>query len=139
MKTKKTFHKKHIMNKLCLRKLKKNQKVKKKNMYICWNNIRSLTIWDKVFKSGLSKLCERQYLKYLKGYGLRKQSHMRYSLATWETKVKWLCYRYNQTKVHALERIAEKWIQGQISSGEKRVKFVANYAQKTAEESKPTK
>ena len=29
--------------------------------------------WDKVFKSGLSKFCERQPLKNLKGYGLLKR------------------------------------------------------------------
>ena len=31
-------------------------------------------IWDKVFKSGPSKNCERQPLKNLKGYGLLKQT-----------------------------------------------------------------
>ena len=30
------------------------------------------TIWDKVFKSGPSKICGRQCLKNLKGYGLLK-------------------------------------------------------------------
>ena len=29
--------------------------------------------WDKVFKNGRSKICERQPLKNLKGYGLLKQ------------------------------------------------------------------
>ena len=28
--------------------------------------------WDKVFKNGPSKICERQPLKDLKGYGLLK-------------------------------------------------------------------
>ena len=32
------------------------------------------TIWDKVLKSGLSKFCRRQALKYLKGYDLLKQT-----------------------------------------------------------------
>ena len=31
-------------------------------------------IWDKGFKNGLSKICERQPLKNLKGYGLLKQT-----------------------------------------------------------------
>ena len=31
-------------------------------------------IWDKVFKSGLSKFCGRQPLKNLKGYGLLQQT-----------------------------------------------------------------
>ena len=31
-------------------------------------------IWDKVFKSELSKFCGRQSLKNLKGYGLLKQT-----------------------------------------------------------------
>ena len=31
-------------------------------------------IWDKVFKSGLSKFCGRQHLKKFKGYGLLKQT-----------------------------------------------------------------
>ena len=31
-------------------------------------------IWDKVFKSGPSKICERQPLKSLKGHGLLKQT-----------------------------------------------------------------
>ena len=30
-------------------------------------------IWDKVFKNRPSKICERQPLKNLKGYGLLKQ------------------------------------------------------------------
>ena len=30
-------------------------------------------IWDKVFKSGPSKICGRQPLKNLKGYGLLRQ------------------------------------------------------------------
>ena len=33
-----------------------------------------LLIWDKVFKNGPSKICERQPLKNLKGYGLLKQT-----------------------------------------------------------------
>ena len=33
-----------------------------------------LDIWDKVFKSGLSKFCGRQPLKDSKGYGLLKQN-----------------------------------------------------------------
>ena len=32
-----------------------------------------MVIWDKVFKSGPSKICGRQPLKNLKGYGLLKQ------------------------------------------------------------------
>ena len=32
------------------------------------------TIWDKVSKSGPSKICGRQPLKYLKGYGVFKQT-----------------------------------------------------------------
>ena len=31
-------------------------------------------LWDEVFKSGLSKFCGRQPLKYFKGYGLLKQT-----------------------------------------------------------------
>ena len=31
-------------------------------------------IWDKVFKNGLSKICGRQPIKYLKEYGLLKQT-----------------------------------------------------------------
>ena len=31
-------------------------------------------IWDKAFKNGPSKICERQPLKDLKGYGLLKQT-----------------------------------------------------------------
>ena len=31
-------------------------------------------IWNKVFKSGLSKFCGRQPLKNFKGYGLLKQT-----------------------------------------------------------------
>ena len=31
-------------------------------------------IWDKVFKSGLSKFCGTQPLKKLKGYGKLKQT-----------------------------------------------------------------
>ena len=33
-----------------------------------------LLTWDKVFKNGPSKICERQPLKNLKGYGLLKQT-----------------------------------------------------------------
>ena len=33
-------------------------------------------MWDKVFKSGLSKLCGRQPLKNLKGNGLLKQNEI---------------------------------------------------------------
>ena len=33
-----------------------------------------LLIWDKVFKNGPSKICERQPLKNLKEYGLLKQT-----------------------------------------------------------------
>ena len=38
-----------------------------------WLN--SNDIWDKVFKNGLSKICGRQPLKNLKGYGLPKADH----------------------------------------------------------------
>ena len=31
--------------------------------------------WDKVFKNGPSRMCGRQPLKYLKGYGLLKVDH----------------------------------------------------------------
>ena len=31
-------------------------------------------MWDKVFKNGPSKICGRQPLKNLKGYGLLKQA-----------------------------------------------------------------
>ena len=37
-------------------------------------------IWDNVFKSGLSKFCERQPLKKLKGYGLLKRNKQTISL-----------------------------------------------------------
>ena len=37
-------------------------------------NINSMFIWDKVFKNGPSKICGRQPLKNLKGYGLPKQT-----------------------------------------------------------------
>ena len=33
-----------------------------------------IKIWNKVFKSGPSKICGRQPLKNLKGYGLLKQT-----------------------------------------------------------------
>ena len=33
-------------------------------------SLNSIFIWDKVFKNGPSKICERQSLKNLKGYGL---------------------------------------------------------------------
>ena len=33
-----------------------------------------LLIWDKVFKNGPSKICERQPFKNLKAYGLLKQT-----------------------------------------------------------------
>ena len=36
-------------------------------------------IWDRVFKNGPSKICGRQLLKNLKGYGLLK--HLRKNLA----------------------------------------------------------
>ena len=36
--------------------------------------ITSNAIWDKVFKNGSSKICGRQLLKNLKGYGLLKHS-----------------------------------------------------------------
>ena len=36
-----------------------------------------ISIWDKVFKSGPSKICGRQRLKNLKGYGLLK-GHLHY-------------------------------------------------------------
>ena len=32
-----------------------------------------MSFWDKVFKSGPNKICGRQSLKNLKGYGLLKQ------------------------------------------------------------------
>ena len=32
------------------------------------------TIWDKVSKSGPSKICGRQPLKHLKGYGVFKET-----------------------------------------------------------------
>ena len=35
-------------------------------------NVRN--IWDKVFKNGPNKVCRRQSLKNLKGYGLLKQT-----------------------------------------------------------------
>ena len=44
-------------------------------MHILLYLVRNLTtIWDKVFKSGLSKFCGRQPLKKFKGYGLLKQT-----------------------------------------------------------------
>ena len=36
--------------------------------------VEQCNIWDKVFKSRLSKFCGRQPLKNFKGYGLLKQS-----------------------------------------------------------------
>ena len=33
-----------------------------------------LLIWDKIFKNGLRKICGRQPLKELKGYGVFKQN-----------------------------------------------------------------
>ena len=36
--------------------------------------IQSYLIWDKVFKKGPNKVCGRQPLKNLKGYGLNKQT-----------------------------------------------------------------
>ena len=41
--------------------------------YMMFNPPLLLCIWDKVFKSGPSKICGRQPLKNLKGYGLLKQ------------------------------------------------------------------
>ena len=38
------------------------------------DNIEVKGIWDKVFKSGPSKICRRQPLKNLKGYGLLKHA-----------------------------------------------------------------
>ena len=50
------------------------------NMYQVCENIRSLLfvlfhIWGKVFKNGPSKICGRQPLKHLKGYGMPKAEH----------------------------------------------------------------
>ena len=33
-----------------------------------------MNIWGKVFKNGPSKICGRQPLKYLKGYGMLQQT-----------------------------------------------------------------
>ena len=49
------------------------------NFMVTWNNN-----WDKVLKNGRSKICGRQPLKYLKGYGLLKQN---YSLKFFETSL----------------------------------------------------
>ena len=45
----------------------------KVHSFVIWI-ISSKVIWDEVFKSGLSKICGRQPLKSLKGYGLLKQT-----------------------------------------------------------------
>ena len=37
-----------------------------------------ITIWDKVFKSGPYKICGKQPLKYLKGYGMLKQTNSKF-------------------------------------------------------------
>ena len=33
-------------------------------------------MWDKVLKNGIRKICGRQFLKYLKRYGLPKADHI---------------------------------------------------------------
>ena len=49
------------------------------NFMVTWNNI-----WGKVLKNGRSKICGKQPLKYLKGYGLLKQN---YSLKFFESSL----------------------------------------------------
>ena len=46
--------------------------------------LKSKVIWDKVFKNGPSKLCGRQPLKKMKGYGLPKADiSLWYELDLW--------------------------------------------------------
>ena len=42
-------------------------------LYKTFPQILNMTIWDKVFQNGPSKICERQPLENLKKYGLLKQ------------------------------------------------------------------
>ena len=42
--------------------------------YICTYIIGVVSLWDKVFKNGSSKICGRQPLKNLRGYSLLKQT-----------------------------------------------------------------
>ena len=51
--------------------------------YMMFNPPFLLCIWYKVFKSGPSKICGRQPLKNLKGYGLLKQ-YMRLLLSSFQ-------------------------------------------------------
>ena len=44
-------------------------------LYLCIFNENLEIIWDKVFKNGPSKICERQPLKDLKEYDLPKADH----------------------------------------------------------------
>ena len=39
-------------------------------------NNRTIKIWDKILNNGPSKICGRQPLKNLKGYGLFKADHI---------------------------------------------------------------
>ena len=61
------WNKKRIMKKVYHQKTQK----------IDWKSSNK-NIWDKVFKSSSSKVYERQPLKNLKGYGLRKQYTLEY-------------------------------------------------------------
>ena len=36
--------------------------------------VKAWSVWDKVSKNGLSKICRREPLKILKGYGVLKQT-----------------------------------------------------------------
>ena len=51
-----------------------NKEAWKDIIFRIFNHFICINIWDKVFKDGPSKICGRQPLKNLKGYGLLKQT-----------------------------------------------------------------
>ena len=60
------------LTKMYASKFKRMLKINREWKYTLWGVLRTLSnIWDKVFKSGLSKLCWRQPLKTSKGYHLK--------------------------------------------------------------------
>ena len=53
-----------------IQKRRESRKLKGETKFILFQN----HIWHKVFKNGSSKICVRQLLKILKGYGLLRQT-----------------------------------------------------------------